>query len=186
MIPRTTAIGLAAALAAVSLAACGGSSQTKISGSTPSGAYTAYDGGGFSVSVPSGWSKNAASSPADGRRVVIWTSPTRNATVEVDVTTGPAATQALSQLVSQIKEGNGYVASNLKLSSVSAASASVPGAQSAKLVTERGSSSNGPHLAKLLLVKISGGRLITVQAGRYAGNSGFDPTQIVNSFRVSS
>lgn len=173
---------LAAALAGA-LAGCGGSSETRIPGSTPSGAFTSYAGTGFSLSVPSGWSRNAAGPTADGRTIVIWTPASGSARVDVEYYAGTRLT--IAQLLDELKQSQKYVAANLKVSSLSVAAARVPGASAAKLVTERGSSTNGPHLAKVLFVRTHSGRLIYITASRFAGNAGFDPTQVINSFSLT-
>lgn len=185
---RASPFTLLALVATCTLAACGGgSSNVRIPGSPPTGSFTTYTGSGFSVSVPSGWTRTSVGPTADGRTISIWNAPgSGSARVEIDYFAHPSHTgTTIGALIDSIKTSEKYVGANLQLSSLRVTGASVPGAFAAKLITELGTSTNGPHLRKELLVRTRAGTLIDFSATRFAGSTAFAPLAVINSFRLT-
>jgi hypothetical protein len=177
------ATALAIALAAVGLAACGGSSSSvKIPGEAPTGSTT-YHGDGFMVSFPRGWRRFDAG--ATGHAVVQWSNASDTGLIDVTVRSGIYRTPT-TDLLKEAKLVNSTAAASIKMSSITLSSASVPGASRAELLTERGSTAKGPHLIEDLIVTTQSGIQIEVTATQRAGAGGFDPTSYVNSFALGS
>ncbi len=185
---KTTRLTLLSLLIAFAVVGCGGSSTMRISGSAPKGGgFTEYTGPGFAVAVPAGWQKDVVGPTADGRTITGWGPPTSLAArVTVEYYAHPGATgTTIDTAIASFKDINKYLGPALRVSSTKVATASVSGAASAKLVTQRGSGSNGPHYEQTLLVQTHAGPLIQLTAVRYAGSTAFDPTPVVDSFHLT-
>ncbi len=109
----------------------------------------------------------------------------RGSRVEVIYYAHPSVTgTTIPDLIDTLKSTEKYAAPTLRVSSLTTTPARVGGARAAKLITERGSNSNGPHFGQVLLVQTRSGPLIQLSATRFAGAGGFDPTQVINSLRL--
>jgi hypothetical protein len=186
----------AALLAAAFLAGCGGSGSPFGGSPHPPAGFITYRGDGFRVSVPAGYRARAASVggvPA-GSTVTSFThggaSP-QQTNAEVLVLRNPHLTSTLGQVVGNLERED---VSNPEISHplFGSTSATVPGARSARIVSERytaAESSSDPASVtferKWLMMQVKPGLLldvIVVSAPKLASH--LDPDAVLDSVRL--
>lgn len=197
--PRHARALLAGALAAAAVLAggCGGGSSSPFAGSfhAPSG-YTAYHGSGYVVAIPASFRAKAGTVPDQphGSSVTEVTkggSTAAKAQSEILLLENPHLKFTLDQVVSNLEEADrtNTSVSNVK---VSATKATVPGARSARIVTESYVAPDSPsdpaptHFnRKWLMVLVRPGVLLDVVVANAPKLGGrIDANAVIDSFRL--
>jgi hypothetical protein len=177
---------LTAAAVSLAIAGCGGASNVKIPGRTPSRGYTTYSSMGFSVSIPAGWIHAPASSTPDGRTVISYATHDLSAEVSIEYFAHPREQNlSLTDLRSSLEQLNRYLGPALKPGAFTLSKAKVPGAAQARLVTIHGHAASKTGGEKDLWVQMRSGPIVEVSASRRTANASFDPSPVIDSFRVT-
>jgi hypothetical protein len=193
--PRAAlAAGLLAA--GVMAAGCGGSSSPFAGSSTPPAGFVVYHGSGFTVAVPPRYQARGASvsgQPA-GSTVTALTqggAAAAKTNSEVLILRNPHLTLTLDEVVANLRRED-QTNPAITQPQISATAATVPGARSARIVTERYVAADSPsdprHTTfdrKWLMVLLRPGVLLDVIVADAPALGGhIDADAVIDSFRI--